>query len=506
MLRTGSAYLTAMVVSLAALAGGVGCHRQTPIQEVRVAYDHPLVTFDPHGHDDAVTRSVLFAIYEPLACLGPHLEVKACLAERWTTPTPTLWRFTIRKGVLFHDGRPLRPEDVLASLLRAWKSKGSAVAPYLSSVKSIGIAGDDPSTIEIRTLKPTPLLLSRLAMIPIVPADFTPEHPVGTGPYRLGENSSKEDLSLVRWDRYWGRSGTFDRIRVLGIPSEERLRQLIRTGAIDVVTNVSASFIHSILPFRDWHVESTPALATTILALNVLHWPLSDPRVRQAIDLSINRKRLVEEAYPDHDVSPADSLIPVEVFGYSEAGTAPPSNPERARQLLRGAGIPEGTTIEIDVSSIPPAVTDAISASLLWVGLKAKFKNYPWSVLYRRMESDQSAAHIFGWNFPLADASDFFESCVHTREPAKHFGLQNSASYSNAQVDRWIEESSRLASTSQRLDLIRKILARLQRDRPYLALYHRKHLVLLRKPFSVPPRAGTWVLPQEIYLKGSAKE
>lgn len=494
----------AAVALAAALAAMGGCHEAAPVREVRVAYDHPLVTFDPHGHDDAITRSVLFAVYEPLACLDPHLEVRACLAERWTTPSPTTWRFTVRKGVLFHDGRPLRPADVLASLRRASRSAGAAAGAYLSAVESISLSREDPSTIEIRTVKPTPLLLSRLAMIPIVPADFRPDHPVGTGPYRLMPGSTRADLTLTRWDRYWGRSGAFDRIRIVATSSEKRLRQLILAGDVDAVTDVSASFIHSVLPYRDWRVERTPALATTILGLNVLHWPLSDPRVREAIDLAIDRRRLAEEAFPDHDVSPASSLIPVEVFGYSEAGMGPPPDPGRARRLLKGAGVPEGTTIVIDVSGMPPAALAFLSASLLRVGLKVQFDAYPWSVLYRRMERDQSEAHIFGWNYPLADASDFFESCVHTREPDKHLGGQNSASYSNVQVDRWIEESSRLASTSQRLDLIRRILTRLRRDRPYLALYHRKNMVLIRKPFVIPPRAGSWVLPQEISLAGTA--
>jgi len=499
------AYCKAVMVAFFAFLTVVGCHEQAPVSEVRMAYDHALVTLDPHGHDDSVTRSVLSAVYEPLACLGPDLEVRPCLAKRWTTPEPLVWRFKVRDGVLFHDGRPLRADDVLASLIRAWKSKQSAVGSYLASVEAISLAKDDPSTIELRTTEPTPLILSRLAMIPIVPADFDPQHPVGTGPYRLAADSPMTDLVLERWDRYWGRSGVFDRIRILGVPAGEQLRQLITGGAVDVVTNVSASFINSVSLSQEWYVERTPALATTILALNVLHWPLSDPRVREAIDLAIDRKALVEEAFPDRDVSPAASLIPVEVFGFCEAGAVPPPDPERARRLVRSAGIPQGTRITIDVSGMPSAVLDSLSASLLWIGLKADFQDYPWTILYDRMERSDSTAHVFGWNFPLADASDFFESCVHSRSPAEHLGFQNSSGYSNAQVDRWIDGFSHGSSTSRRLELIRKILTRLGQDRPYLPLYHRKHLLLVRKPFAVPRRVGSWVLPQEVGVQGQAR-
>ncbi len=493
-----------LVLTLGML-GAVGCGKPAAVSEVRVAYDHQVVTLDPHGHDDAVTRSVLAAIYEPLVCLSPDLELLPCLASTWTTPSPNVWHFTIRRGVRFHDGRPLGADDVLFSLNRARRSPSSAVATYLGSVSSVRIAGDQPNVVEIRTTAPAPLLLSRLAMVPIVPADYDPGTPVGTGPYRLGSMKDERELVLERWEKYWGRSATFEHIHVLAIPDGPGLERAVSGREVDVVANVSARFLLRNPPSKEWHVARVPALATTMLAFNVRQWPASESRVREAVDLAIDRTRLVQEAFPDHDALPAITLIPVEVFGFSEVGKVPPPDPDRARELLRSAGVAPGTELLIQIAALPDTVQRSLRTSLEWIGLGVRFEMLPWKDLYTRIVEGRAASYILGWNFPLADAMDFFDSMVHSRDPEHHYGLQNGSGYSNPQVDRWIERAALEVGASRRLELIRRIHERVARDRPYIPLYHRQRLSLVRKPFSIAHRVGSWVLPQEIGLEGGER-
>ncbi len=492
--------VAAAVVLLAALAAA-GCREAPPVSEVRVAYDHMAVTLDPHAHDDSVTRSVLSAVYEPLVCLSPGLEVRPCLASTWTTPAPDVWHFTIRKGVLFHDGRPLEAGDVVFSLERARKSPGSAVASYLGSVSGVRVSREQPGVVEIRTSAPAPLLLSRLALVPIVPREFDPEHPVGTGPYRFGGREGERELLLERWERYWGRSAPFEHVHVLGIDDDEELAEKVARDEVDVVASVRAGVLLRNPPARDWYVERLPALSTAMLALDVRRWPTSEPRVREAVDLAIDREQLVREAFPDHDASPAVTLVPVEVFGFSEAGTVPRPDPERARTLLRSAGVLPGTGIVIRAAALPAGVRQSLETSLRWIGLEVRFEELTFRELYQGILQGETSCHILGWNFPLADAMDFFEAMVHTRDPGRRYGLQNGSGYSNPQVDRWIERGVLEVAASRRLELMRKIQERVARDRPYLPLYHRRRLSLVRRPFAIAHRAGSWLLPQEITLE-----
>ena len=307
-----------------ALAGGVtACHHPTAKTiTLRLGYEHDLVTFDPYAHDDSVTRSVLSALYEPLVSLSPELEVEPCLAERWTTPSEKTWRFKIRRGVLFHDGRPLTVEDVLASLRRAIASPESVVATYLTTVETVH--RDTGDFVEITTKAPFPLLLSRLAFVPIVPADFNPTHPLGTGPYRLVSSAEERPLRLERWTSYWGKRPAADRIEVFGINGRQALGGALDRDQIDVMAAVTSEFLQQWTVRPPWHVERVPSLRTTVLGINVLKWPFTDPRVREAIDISIDRRELVRAAFPAGDATAAASLIPVEVFGFSPTSVVSP--------------------------------------------------------------------------------------------------------------------------------------------------------------------------------------
>lgn len=475
-----------------------GCTQGVPPpQEVRLAYPNGIVTLDPHAHDDAVTRSLLFAVYEPLVTLSPDLEVEPGLAERWVTPDPTTWRFTLRHGVRFHDGRELTAKDVVASLRHACWDDDSAVASYLTSVSDVRQVEGTTDVVEVTTAAPFPLLLTRLAMAPIVPDGRSPTRPVGTGPYLWRAGTVDGPVLLERWRGYWGPSPAIERIRVEFLGTDDAM-PAIREGGLDVIARASIDFVRSHHLGPEWRVVRAPSLATTLLGLNVQRWPLSDPRVREAIDVAIDRRELVQAAYPDGDAEAAVSVIPAEVFGFSPTGHLTAADPERARRLLAEAGVGADVELELDHAGVPQQSLDFIKASLARVGLRVKPVSYPWEAFYRRLMAGDSDISLFGWNFPFADASDFLDPVVHTREPDRRFGLQNSSGYSNAQVDRWMEEAATEPRSSPRLELLRKALARVADDRPYLPLYHRVRLSLVRHPFTLQARGGAWVLPQDI--------
>ncbi|MCG6964091.1 MAG: ABC transporter substrate-binding protein [Acidobacteria bacterium] len=488
-------------LAVVVLAGGLtACHHQTAKSiTLRLGYEHDLVTFDPYAHDDSVTRSVLSALYEPLVSLSPELEVEPCLAERWTTPSERTWRFKIRRGVLFHDGRQLTVEDVLASLRRAIASPESVVATYLTTVEKVH--RDTGDFVEITTKAPFPLLLSRLAFVPIVPADFNPARPIGTGPYRLVSSPEKRPLRLERWTSYWGKVPAADIVEIFGVTGRQALVRVLDGGQIDVMATVTSEFLQQWTVRPPWRIERIPSLTTTVLGMNVLRWPFTDPRVRKAIDISIDRRELVRTAFPAGEATPAASLIPVEVFGFSPTSVVSPAEPARARELLREAGVPEGTSIVLEHAGVPAGTLTYLNKALGEVGFQVSDRRYPWEEYYPRFMGGESGLFLFGWNFPFADASDMLDSVIHSRNPEKHLGLQNGSGYSNALVDRWIEAAVQEPRSAQRLEMLRQALRREAEDRPYLPLYHASRIVLARAPFTVVKRSGSWILPQEVLVE-----
>lgn len=488
-------------IALLLLVATTGCGRRAARPtEATIGYQHELVTLDPHAHDDETTRAVLQGIFEPLVRLSPDLKIEPCLAERWTTPSPTRWRFRIRAGVFFHDGTPLTTEAVLASLRRAYGGNGSTVATYLSSVASFQRAADEPQSIEILTVRPFPLLLTRLAMIDIVPPGFDAHHPVGTGPYRWVSGTPRGPLVLQRWDRYWGPPPDVETLRIRSVPTEEQLLRLLNMQVLDVMAAVTRHFLNGHPPGPAYTVIRVPTLTTLMLGFNMRDPRYQDARVREAIDLAINRGDLVNEAFPGQCARVADSLLPVEVFGYSPAKVAAAADPGRARRLLRAAGVPEGAEVILEYSGERPMVIAFLSAALSRIGLRLRARRYSYETFYRRFLEGKSGVFFFGWSFRFADASDFLDAAVHSREPERRFGLQNGSGYADPAVDRWIEEASTESNSAKRLDLIHNILERVARDRPYLPLYHLSQTVLVRKPFTIHPRQGSWLVPQDLGL------
>lgn len=102
-----------------------------------VAFGDVPTVLDPHTGNRNVGWSVLSSFYDPLVSLSADLKPEPALATRWDQVDSTHWRFTLRSGVLFHDGHKLTADDVVASLDRARMHRSSAVSGYLAGVVSV---------------------------------------------------------------------------------------------------------------------------------------------------------------------------------------------------------------------------------------------------------------------------------------------------------------------------------------------------------------------------------
>ncbi len=486
-------------IVLAVSAAVAGCARPAPVPELRLAYQHGIVSSDPHAHNDGVTTALLAAVYESLVTQAPGAEVQPSLARSWTTPDDRTWRIALRDGVRFHDNRSLTVGDVIASIERARTSRSSDVATAVVGIESVRAAPDQAGVVEITTAAPLPLLLARLAMVAVVPADFDPARPIGTGPYAWVDGGLAGPIHLRRWDSYWGDAVDFPSIEVTFLGEDEVIAEAVAAGRLDVMARVTSSYLAANPVTSDWRVERIPSAATTFLGLNLSRAPLDDPRVRAAIDLAVDRPALVRRVFRAGTAAPAVGLVPAEVFGFTPGAAPPPADRERARQLLAAAGLKPGTVLRVDqASAINAPLMAALAEDLGSVGLAVEAVEHRYDVYYRRIEEGQNELFLFGWTFRNADASDFLESLVHTRARERFLGGMNGIGYADPDVDRWIEEAAREPRPQARLDLLRRTMAKVAADRPYLPLVHEARLALVRAPFVVAPQTGSWLRPHDI--------
>jgi peptide/nickel transport system substrate-binding protein len=445
-----------------------------------------------------MTEAVLGAVYEGLVRFERGVGVRPALAERWTTPDEVTWRFWLRRGARFHDGRLLTVEDVIRSLEKARTDPASRVASYLAPVQSVVRVDDDPSAFEIITRGPTPLLLPRLAEVAIVPWDMDPSRPVGTGPYRWVEGDLDGPVRLERWAEYWGEPAPARDAELVFVSATGEPRRMVREGLVDALVSVTEADVSSWTVPDGWRLVHVESDATYLLALNLRSPPLSDPRVRRAIDLSIDRVALCQVSFPAGSAVPARTLLPPGVFGYDARAAVEPPHPEQARRLLREAGVAPGTVLVLEHGGADASVLEFLVASLGNVGLTLETTELPYRELLQRSDAGLSPMYVFGWNFDYADSSGLLDAMVHSPDPEARLGLLNGTGFADPAVDRWIEEAAVTAAAGDRLERLRWALAAVRDARPYLPLYHRSRIALVRDDVVIEPRIDSMARPQEI--------
>lgn len=179
---------------------------------LRLAVNDSLPTLDPFLQNTVVSEWVLAKnVFEGLVRLEDGLP-QPCLASGWMQHDELTWVFAIRRGVVFHDGRELSAEDVVASIERARSHRETAISSRVVQVSSV--LARDAHTVEVGLVAPWQVLLNRVARVPVVAGADTEgplESLIGTGPYRVAAHQTGEFLELERHPDYWGETPPIDR-------------------------------------------------------------------------------------------------------------------------------------------------------------------------------------------------------------------------------------------------------------------------------------------------------
>lgn len=336
----------------------------SPRGAVRVVQTHVRVS-DPHVcSDDRARLSLLRGVYESLVrrdAGGRHLGV---LADRWTvSPDARTWTFGLRSGVTWHDGAHLHAEDVVASLsrIRDEPPEGELGTSGVYQSYLAGASIDAPAPGQVRVQLPAPMadLLDILAELVILRADDvgrSDQLPAGTGPFRW-EERSEERVVLARFDRYWGARGPVSTVIASAEPDAAARLEAARSGICDIAADIALRSTG-----ENDRVRVRPGGTTTAFMINLRDGPLTDVRVRQALNYATDVGRTIEALFGGHADAVA-SPCTTPHLGF-DARLAPyPYDPERARALLHEAGA-DGLTLRFDVPEVLPDEAVALGTLL----------------------------------------------------------------------------------------------------------------------------------------------
>jgi peptide/nickel transport system substrate-binding protein len=351
------------------------------------------MTLEPPGLDptanaaSAIGEVVLYNIFETLTKIHGDSSITPLLAQSWTvTPDNKTWAFKLRPGVKFQNGEPLDAKAVKFSFERAAEAT-STNKDKATFANILNIALTDDLTVVLTLKNQNPDLLFQLGQATAIivepkSAATNATKPVGSGPFKLESWAKGSSVVLTRWDGFRDPpSIKLRRVTVRFISDTAAQVAAMLAGDVDHFPRIAAArTLEQFKRDKRFQVHINGSRAKTILAINNKKKPLDDVRVRRAIAMAIDRKQVVEGAAEGFG-TPIGSYYVPGAPGYIDLTAVNAYNPERAKALLKEAGVT--TPLELSLKLPPPPYArqggEVIAAMLAKVGIVAKQENVEWA-------------------------------------------------------------------------------------------------------------------------------
>jgi peptide/nickel transport system substrate-binding protein len=308
------------------------------------------------------------ALCNNLVELMPDGSIAGDLAESWEADGEAkVWTFVLRKGVKFHNGKPLTPEDVRQSLLHHMgENSTSGALAIVSQIAAIEVAGEDRVVVKLKDGNANlPALMSdyHLSIFPAREGGGIDwESGIGTGAFKLASFEPGIAIRMVRNPDYH-KPGLpyFDEVEFINIQDDTARLNALLTGEVDVIEDVDIRNVPLIESNPDFKIARTASLRHLTFDMNCSVPPFDNPVVRKALKLAIDREDILAKVFMGEaeggNDNPAAAIMP----GYVATPPVHAYDPEAARALLAEAGI-ENLTVDLSVaeSAFPGAIEAAV--------------------------------------------------------------------------------------------------------------------------------------------------
>ncbi|WP_269583638.1 ABC transporter substrate-binding protein [Roseibium sp. Sym1] len=423
-------------------------------------------------------------ILDTLVKLDFDMELVPGLATSWERVSPTVWRFKLREGVTFHDGASFDAEAAKFSLERV-----IALLPYASDLLNIKeLRAVSSHELEIETNEPFAALPNQLtdAITGIYgaasfDADGEFVKPVGTGPWVFGSYSKQDRTVVSRNDAYWGDAPALEQITYRYIPDHNARALALETGEVDFVVHLLPSDVARMKADENFTVHMDPSAGLYYGAFNAGETSvLKDPKLRQAINLLVDRDILVKGAL-DGIGKPAWTFFPPEFPWAAPEIDAYSFDPDRAATLLSEAGYEktdgawtkDGEPLTLRILSYSSraemsAITETLAALLEQQGVATDVELFTWAGMLDLVKQGDYDVSVVFWTPEMTGHPDLhLKSQFHSRA-----GL-NYQNWSNAAFDALVDKGRTLDAGPEALETYAKAQEILQEDAPILPLVHK---------------------------------
>ena len=479
-------------------SGGFSVKNAAKTNILRTTMNTNPTTLDPAIVQDIDTQGIIDNVFEGLVQWDANNTLQPLLADKWSlSPDGKTYTFHIRRGVKFHNGREVTPEDVQYSLERSCNPdlNSPTAANYLGDIvgakerfarKADHVAGieHDSENVTIHLDKPRPYFLGKLtypcafivAKVGAGPGKEISkiEQMIGTGPFKADSFLPDQQLTLSAFNDYHGGRPKLERIEEIVMKDSQTRIDKFRAGEVEmagVARQDALPLSKDVKLGNEVQFEARPAVAYVAMSKNG-YPPFADARVRRAIAMAVDKRNIVEVLLGGSNPL-AEGILPPGIAGHRDRPNGLPYDPKAAANLLAEAGYPGGKglpALELvirdqtpDTRIVAEAIASQIGANL---GVKVTLKTMEWRSLLESRNHNKLGFFILSWYADYLDPQNFLSTLLTTSGSANHFG------YSNPEVDKLCGEADSELDQTKRIVLYDKAEDMILNDAPWLPLYY----------------------------------
>lgn len=452
---------------------------------------------DPARGVDVNEAAVQSRIFDGLVRYNEKMELVPDLAESWNiSEDGREYIFNLRKNVVFHNGQKFTSADVVFSLDRILDPKTSSPRTWvLEKVDGADerIKGEASSTVGIKALDEYRVSIRlKEAFAPFISLLTTPacyilpseskdsfkttdffDRPVGTGPFYVKDRVRDSYIHLAVNEKYFLSKPNVGNILVRIITENLKAELEFECDSIDMLQLYPSNYERfKAMPKYAGRIVDIPALNTWYIGFNNQAAPFNDVKVRRALNLLLDKDKIIKAIYSGRAV-PAIGSIPPGISGFNGKDTGIGFNPEEGKRLLAEAGYNEQKPLKIELyhkaQQAASEITRFIQGEFKKYSVIIETKPMEWSALKDAINKGEAKAFLMNWFGDYPDGENFLYPLFHS----KNWGSGgNRARFKNDEIDRLLEEAVRITDEKLRSEAYDKINRKVVEQAPWIYLWH----------------------------------
>jgi len=454
-----------------------------------VSQGSDVLTLDPMLDTSPIGVNVFRNVFDALTRIEADGSVTPLLAMSWSASEDTkTWEFTIRTNAKFHDGQPITADDIVWNYKRLLGEMKSPVRSYISKLTSVEVSA--PNTVRFVLSEPFAPFDRQVSLISIISKRAFEEigaakfalAPIGSGPFKVVRWVKDDRVELAAVNDYWAGAPKIKTLIFKPVPSETTRAAALSSGELDVVPILPPALVASLGNRRGLRIEKVASNKVVYVGFDVKNPLLSDVRIRQAVDLAIDRNALSSRLLRGLGKPSGQVVAPV-TFGYAADVEPSAFDPARAKQLVAASGY-KGDKIGLQYPNNNLAfgeeVAQAIANFLGQVGINVELQGMEYSAFFPLWANRKlNSMHLFAYGPSIMDADLIIGSL---------YDSSGRVYWTDPKVDQLAKQQRSERDKDKRRALIGEILKLSKEAVPYAPLYNEIHAYGVQDRIKWTPR------------------